>query len=140
MSAERVFAEEVRSAVMDLAQLLRMERSDRTLGTTQISILSRLFKNGPMSQKQIADAERIMASAVARLCVALERRNLISRERHKQDGRRFVVSITSAGRDLILADRALRVDALMISISKLTARERERLASLVGLLVKLAGE
>lgn len=140
MNSERLFAEQIRSAVMDLAQRLRMERSDRTLGTTQISILSRLFNNGPMSQKQIADAERIMPSAVARLCVTLERRDLISRERDKEDGRRFVVSITNGGRDIIMADRGLRVDTLLVSLSKLTLKEKERLSSLLGLLVKITSE
>src|ERR1700759_3980009 len=68
------------------------------LTPSQVSVLSRLDKEGPESASGLAAAEGIKPQSIGATLAALELRELIRRDPDPDDGRRQMVSITDEGR------------------------------------------
>src|ERR1700728_3838812 len=98
-------ASALRIAVMRLARRLRNDRSDETLGISQLSALATLERRGPLSPTALAELERIQPPSMTRVIAALEERELVGRAAHPSDRRQSVIEITPAGRTLVLEDR-----------------------------------
>jgi DNA-binding MarR family transcriptional regulator len=73
----------------------------RELTPSQTSLLSRLGKQGPSSASALAAAERIRPQSAASILAALDERGLIRRRPDPDDGRRQLVSLSPAGRELM---------------------------------------
>jgi len=67
------------------------------------SILGALSEGGPMSQQAIGNYLRIDSATMVAAIDDLEQRDLVRRERHQDDRRRYVVTITAQGEETLEA-------------------------------------
>jgi DNA-binding MarR family transcriptional regulator len=103
-----ILASEIRVAVARLASRLRQEWPPPELGLTKMSILSRCYRLGASSPKDLADAEQVQSPSMTRALAALAEDELVARGPHSTDGRQIIVTITAAGRALVRSDRRHR--------------------------------
>ena len=131
-------ASSLRIAVMRLARRLRAERSDGTLGLSQLSALSTLEHHGPLSPTALAELERIQPPSMTRVIAALEGRGLVERRPHPSDRRQAVIAITVEGRRIVLEDRRRRHAWLCETLDGLTDEEQARLVAALPILEQLS--
>jgi DNA-binding MarR family transcriptional regulator len=129
---------EVRRAVMRLARRLRAERPADALSPNKISVLAHLHRNGPTTPGRLAAAEHQQPQTLTRVFAELERAGLIVRIPDEHDRRRTVLDLTSAGRDALAADMAVRDTWLAAAMAELTEVERELLHLVAPLMERLA--
>ncbi|KGJ71713.1 MarR family transcriptional regulator [Cryobacterium roopkundense] len=104
------------------------------LDSSSFDVLATLLRTGHPHQLAPADLARdamISTSAVAQRLNKLEQRGLIERGANPHDGRGTLVTLTTAGRDLIeeaLPDHLLTEHAI---VSELSAAEQAQLAALL---------
>lgn len=105
------------------------------LTPSQSSMLSRLDKDGPASASELAAAERIRPQSVAAILTALREAGLIQRQPDPADGRRQVVSLTTAGRQRLQGDRKVRQEWLARTLQdRCTEDERQTIIKALALL------
>jgi DNA-binding MarR family transcriptional regulator len=130
-------ASSLRIATMRLARRLRAERSDETLGLSQLSALATLERFGPLSPTALAEQERIQPPSMTRVIAALESRALIEREAHPSDRRQSVIAITPAGSEIVHEDRRRRQAWLARMMEGLEEDEREKVREALPILQRL---
>ena len=126
-----------RIAVMRLSRRLRSERSDETLGLSQLSALSTLMRTGPLSPTALAELERIQPPSMTRVITGLEERGLVERSPHESDRRQSVIAISEPGRAIVLEDRRRRAAWLARRFETLTTEERQQLAAVLPILERI---
>ena len=124
----RPIADRLHSAAIHLLRRLRVE--DKAMGLTapRTSALSVLVFRGPLTMSQLAEAEQVRRPTITRLVDGLERRGLVRRVSHADDGRVQIVEATAAGKRLLQKGRARRVERLMRGIAHLSAEDQQVLA------------
>lgn len=133
------------TAARDLRVLFsRLRRRLRSLGVdddltpSQTAVLTRLWKEGPSSASALAGAERVRPQSMATIVAALEQRRLIARTPDPEDGRRQVVSLTTAGQRRAESDRQVREEWLARAIQeRYSERERRTILDALSLLERL---
>jgi len=105
----------------------------------KLSVLGRLYRLGPTSAATLAGQERIKPQSLTRLLANLEQRGLIKRRADDSDGRRMLIEITPAGREVLTRDMRQRDAWLALAMStELSATEQELLRIAAPLLERLA--
>jgi DNA-binding MarR family transcriptional regulator len=132
-----LLASAFRIAVMRLSRRLRSERSDDTLGLSQLSALAMLARRGPMSPTALAELERIQPPSMTRVIAALEERSLVERAPHPSDRRQSVIAISDSGRQIVEEDNRRRAEWLAQRVERLTNDERRRLADALPILERI---
>ena len=122
---------------MRLARRLRAERSDETLGLSQLSALSSLMRSGPLSPTALAELERIQPPSMTRVITALEERGLVERAPHTSDRRQSVIEITEAGRAIVLEDRRRRAAWLAQRFQTLSVEEQAQIAAVLPIIERI---
>jgi DNA-binding MarR family transcriptional regulator len=134
-------AVELRVAIGRVARRMRQVYAASAGGPsfTELAVLLRLDRDGPVTPSELAGQERVTSQAVAIVVRALEQRSLVIRSPSPRDGRSTVITITAAGR-AILHDREQAVVTGLISAlgESCTRQEQRQLASIVPLLNRLA--
>ena len=87
----------------------------------------------------LAAAEQVRVPTMSRLVASLEARGLVRRVPDASDRRVVRVEATAAGRALLHAGRARRVEALAADVARLSQAERRALVAALPLLETLAG-
>lgn len=129
-------AHELRDTIGRLVRRLRLEPGPPA---PQLTVLSRLDREGAASVSDLAAAERMRPQSMAQTVGDLERAGLVSRRPDPADRRRLFVELTDAGRELLHATRARREGWLTDALEReLTAAERAALAEAVALLGRVA--
>ena len=102
---------EVAAALRDSIGLLRRrlrqvkaERADGGITLPESAALVRLDRGGPATSSALARQEQISPQSMGATLAGLEARGLVGRQPDPADGRRAVISITEAGRQ-VLRDR-----------------------------------
>lgn len=132
-------AHEVRQSVFRLVRRLRQERPDAGLSYSQLVALGWLERDGSMTNADLAAAEGVAPQTMMRTTVELVAGGLISRADNPEDRRQVLLTITEAGRELILEDRRRRDSFLAEAMATtLTPTERELLRLAAGLLDRLS--
>lgn len=127
----RVVLSRLRRRLVDVAET-------HELTPSQLSVLSRLGKEGPASASDLAAAERIRPQSVAATLTALEGRGLVVRRPDPGDGRRQLVSLSPAGRALFDDRRRHREEWLSRALQeRLTESERQTVIDAAALLERL---
>ena len=124
--------------MMRLTRRLRAERSDESLGLSQLSALSSINRYGPLSPTLLAERERIQPPSMTRVIAALESRGLVARDSHPTDRRQAVIGITDTGREVLLEDRARRQAWLAQLLADLSSDELETLRAALPVLERLS--
>lgn len=125
---------------MRLARRLRGQRSDETLSLTQLAALATLVRHGAMTPTALAEHERVQPPSMTRVIAALSERGLVERLDHATDRRQFVITVTPAGKAVVLEDRRRRDAWLTKQLAHFTPEERDVLRRAVPLLERLGEE
>lgn len=135
-TATAELAHELRDTIGRLVRRLRLEPGPPA---PQLTVLSRLDREGAASVSDLAAAERMRPQSMAQTVADLERAGLVSRRPDPGDRRRQFVELTAAGTALLHTTRARREGWLTDALEReLTAEERAALADAVTLLGRVA--
>src|ERR687895_2962664 len=124
---------------MRLARSLRQVREDDSsdLQSNQLSAMAVLLNDGDMLMGELAAAEKVQPPSMTRIVNGLEQRGYVARRPDPRDGRQCLVTLTPAGRELLLANRRRRDEWLTVRFAELDPDERELLRKAVPILAKV---
>ena len=129
----------LRVSVGLLVRRLRQVQAEGDLTMPETSALARLDRGGPTTATALARLEQISPQSMGATLGALEARGLIERRADPQDGRRAVMSVTEAGRQVLHSKRSARAQQLARALSAgFTPAELRELLAAVPLLERLA--
>lgn len=132
-------AETARELRLVVGRLVRRARGREELPAAQVAVIGYLDRDGPMSTSELAQLQRVRHQSMAGTVGQLEELRLVERRPHPRDGRKSLLVLTDAGREVIELQRERRADWLAEAIiAELSEAERERLAEAVRLLGRLA--
>jgi DNA-binding MarR family transcriptional regulator len=132
-------AGELRALLGRLTRRLRQTSVVGELTLPQASVLSLLEREGPATPGALATKERITPQSMGTILVSLEELGLVSRTPDPTDGRRLVISVTEAGRQVILGARRQKEERLAQALAtNFTNEEQQVLRAALPLLERLA--
>ncbi|MFI1393338.1 MarR family winged helix-turn-helix transcriptional regulator [Streptomyces sp. NPDC020681] len=129
---------EIRQGVTRLARRLRAVRAPGALSNNKLGVLGNLYRGGPASPGELAEAEHQQPQSLTRVFAELEADGLVSRARDQRDGRQSVLSLTPAGKDALRREVAERDAWLGSAMGELTETERQVLLLAARLMDRLA--
>lgn len=139
MSSTDDAAHEIRTSLFRLVRRLRQERPEGELSYSQLNVLGWLEREGPMTNAELAAAERVAPQTMLRVTADLVTSEFISKADNPTDRRQILLQITPAGATLVREDRRRRDTFLAQAMtSTLTPTEQELLRLAAGLMTKLA--
>ncbi len=100
------------------------------LTVTQFGVLEVLHHRGALSAGEIAEKVLKSAGNLTLVLANLERDGLISRERDRSDGRRWIISLTAAGRKRVSALFPKVAAAITAEFAHLSRAEQAMLGEL----------
>ena len=122
-----------------LLRRLRQVREAGGLTVPETSALARLDRNGAATSSELARVEQISPQSMGATLSALEARGLVARDPDARDGRRVVLSVTEAGRQLLRDKRDARTEQLAKALAAgFTRQELDQLMTAAPLLERLA--
>ncbi len=122
-----------------LLRRLRQAQAEGELTLPESSALTRLDRGGPATASALAKLEQISPQSMGATLGALEARGLVERRPDPADGRRVVLSVTGAGRDVLRDKRNARTQRLAKALSSgFTPGELGLLMAAAPLLERLA--
>ena len=122
-----------------LLRRLRQVRVEGELTLPESSALVRLDRGGPTTPGELAKLEQISPQSMGATLAALEAHGLVERGPDPRDGRRVVLSVTEAGRAVLLDRRNERTRQLAQALSAgFTPAELSQLMAAAPLLERLA--
>jgi DNA-binding MarR family transcriptional regulator len=134
-----ISAHELRLSVMRLVRRLRRERAEDGLSYQKCAVLGWLEREGPLTNADLATAERVAPQTMMRTTADLVAADLISRTDDPSDRRQVLLRIRPAGVDILEEDRRRRDSFLAKAMAtELTPTERELLRLAAGLLDRLS--
>jgi DNA-binding MarR family transcriptional regulator len=139
LSLEQVAAE-IRGTLASLYRRIRQTKQTGELTLPESSALSRLRHNGPTTGATLAKLEQISPQSIGVTVASLEAKGLIQRSADPADGRRVILSLTSAGDATVEARRSAREQQFTRALSALSADERAQLLQVMPLLERLLEE
>ncbi|KAA8963434.1 MarR family winged helix-turn-helix transcriptional regulator [Mycobacterium sp.] len=133
-------ASDLSLAVMRLARQLRFRRSLSPVSLSQLSALSTLSKEGPMTPGALAVRERVRPPSMTRVIASLADLGFVDRTAHPDDGRQVLVSVSGAGAELLEAERRASQEWLTERLGCLAHADRETLREAADLILFLVDE
>jgi DNA-binding MarR family transcriptional regulator len=122
-----------------LVRRLRQAGADDELTLSESSALARLDRDGATTATALAKIEQISPQSMGATLAALEARGFIERRRDPEDGRRAVISLTTAGLRALRNRRSARTERLAHALSTgFTRAELEHLMAAVPLIERVA--
>jgi DNA-binding MarR family transcriptional regulator len=129
----------LRESVGLLLRRMRQARPEGELTLPESSALTRLDRGGPATPSALAKLEQISPQSMGATLATLEARGLVERRPDPEDGRRAVMSLTEAGRQVLRDRRSARVEQLAQALSTgFTRAELSHLMAAAPLLERLA--
>jgi DNA-binding MarR family transcriptional regulator len=117
---------------------LRQAPVQGELTLPEMSALTRLDRAGPATPGALAKTEQITPQAMGATLGALEQRGLVERHPDPEDGRRAIMSLTEAGRQVVRDKRSARTQQLAQALSdRFTREELEVLMAAAPLIERL---
>ena len=129
----------LRVSVGMLFRRLKQAEPAGDLTMPETSALSRLDRGGPMTSSDLSRQDRVSPQSMGVTVAALEQRGLIARHRDPEDGRRIMLSLSEAGRQVVRDRRGARTEQIARALSDgFTPEELARLRAVVPLVERLA--
>ncbi|HUN31468.1 MAG TPA: MarR family transcriptional regulator [Trebonia sp.] len=129
----------LRVSVGMLVRRFKQAEPDDDLTMPETSALSRLDRGGPMTSSELARQDRVSPQSMGVTVAALEQRGLIARSRDPEDGRRIMLSLTEAGRQVVHTRRGARTELIARALrDSFTEDERAQLRTVLPLVERLA--
>ena len=139
MPASDAAAHEIRTSLFRLVRRLRQERPEGELSYSQLNALGWLEREGPMTNAELAAAERVTPQTMMRATTELVSAGLISRADNPNDRRQVLLKITTSGTTLVRDDRRRRDTFLAKAMdATLTPTEQDLLHLAARLMNKLS--
>jgi DNA-binding MarR family transcriptional regulator len=138
--ADGRLASDLSLAVVRLARQLRFRRPESHVSLSQLSALSTLAKEGPMTPGGLADRERVRPPSMTRVIASLCELGLVARTAHPVDGRQVLVSVSPAGADLIQAERRASQEWLTQRLARLDSEQHQTLLMAADLMSAMVDE
>src|SRR6201987_765931 len=113
----------LRGSIGLLVRRLRQVRPEGELTMPETSALARLDRGGPATPGALAKLEQISPQSMGTTLAALEARGLVERHPDPGDGRRAVMSLTEAGRQVLQDKRNARTQQLAQALAAGFTRE-----------------
>jgi DNA-binding MarR family transcriptional regulator len=136
---ENEVAAALQGAIGLLVRKMRQAQLPGELTLAESSALKRQDKGGPATSSDLAKQDRISPQSMGATLAALEQRGLIGRHRDPGDGRRIVLSISDAGRQMINDRRGARTEQFATALrATFTDGELSQLRAAAPLLERLA--
>lgn len=132
-------AVELRMAIMRTSRRLRVEATTESVTAGQFTVLA-LLGHGPLTLRELADAEHVQAPSMTRTVNGLEAAGLVNRLPHPSDGRQVLAELTAAGREVLTDTRQRRNEWLEKRLAKLSNEERKTLREAAEILRKMAAK
>jgi DNA-binding MarR family transcriptional regulator len=111
------------------------------LSPPEMSALMRLDRGGPATPSALARAEQITRQGMGATLNRLAERGLVERHPDPQDGRRTLMALTEAGRQVVRAQRSARTQQLAgVLAGRFTSGERAVLMAAAPLIERLGEE
>jgi DNA-binding MarR family transcriptional regulator len=144
MTAKSPTAHEVaatlRTSLSLLIRRVRQIKNTGDLSNPESSALARLDRGGPATAAELARQEQISPQSLGATLAALQERGLIERRPDPTDGRRYVLSVTEAGAEVLLHRRSERTEQMAAALdANFTPAELDLLNRAAPLLERLAG-
>jgi DNA-binding MarR family transcriptional regulator len=117
---------------------LRREASEAPVGHGALSALATLTRQGPMRLGELASAEGVSPPSMTRIITVLDEWGHVRRTADPADGRATIVEATASGRQVVMAGREARMNALRLRVDGLLPAEREVLRQALPVLEALA--
>lgn len=136
-STEASLSMELRNATMRMSRRLRAERADTEVTDGQFSVLAYLFQNGPHTPNELAAWEHVSPPSMNHTVNCLQESGYASRSPSESDGRKVLVTLTDAGRELVAETRRRRNAWLQGRLDLLTNAERRVLGEAVSLVAAI---
>ncbi|MBI3226535.1 MAG: MarR family transcriptional regulator [Mycolicibacterium cosmeticum] len=127
-------------AVIRLARQLRFRRPDSPVSLSQLSALSTVAKEGPMTPGALATRERVRPPSMTRVIASLVDLGFVDRSAHPDDRRQVLVAISAAGTDLLEAERKASREWLQQRLAELTPEQRQTLLDAADLMLAIVDE
>jgi DNA-binding MarR family transcriptional regulator len=135
----RDVAAALRVSVGLLMRRMRQVRGDGAPSVPESSALAWLDRCGPAAPSALAKLEQISPQSMGATLSTLEGRGLIERHADAQDGRRVMLSLTDAGRQVLRDRRDARTGQIArVLADRFTPAEIDQLRAAVPLLERLA--
>ncbi|GAB3569195.1 helix-turn-helix domain-containing protein [Amycolatopsis endophytica] len=130
-------AQSLREVLGRAQRALREQGGRRGLTASQTEALGYVFRDGPMTITELAGRQHVRPQSMGATVGVLRERGLVTVSPDPGDGRRKVVAVTDAARDLIAEGRSVRTDWLAKQLETLSPAERQTLAAAHALLDRL---
>ena len=135
----RDVAAALRVSIGLLLRRMRQVRVEGELTVPEISALARLDRSGPATSSALAKLDQISPQSMGTTLSGLEARGLVERRPDARDGRRVVLSVTGAGRQVLRDKRDARTAQLAQALAAgFTDDELRQLMTAAPLLERLA--
>ncbi|TDP98048.1 MarR family winged helix-turn-helix transcriptional regulator [Labedaea rhizosphaerae] len=131
-------AADLKLAIGRIARALRQRHAVGDLTMSEVSVLSRLDREGATTPGVLADQERVRPQAMASTLAALTEKGLVRRRPDAQDGRKVLMSLTAAGTKVLTSRRDESVRHVAAVLAGFTQAEQRKFAAMVPLLERLA--
>ncbi|MFI1914835.1 MarR family winged helix-turn-helix transcriptional regulator [Nocardia sp. NPDC020380] len=136
----RALAGELSLAVVRLTRHLRGRRADAQISLTQLSALATLNREGAMTPGALAAKERVQPPSMTRVIASLSELELVERNPHPTDGRQIIVSLSEAGRALVLDENQAREAWMTDQLSNLSPDQLKVLDEAVSIMKQIVDE
>jgi DNA-binding MarR family transcriptional regulator len=128
-------AVELHELVGNLRRRLREQADAGDLPPSQVAVLRRLERQGPLTVSALARVAGIRPQSMGATVAALQEAGLVTGTPDPADGRQTLLSLTPACRKWIRQNRAAKQDWLLRAIhAELSVREQQELARALALL------
>jgi DNA-binding MarR family transcriptional regulator len=129
---------QVRSTVGRLYRRFRSERPEGSLGDTALSVLTRLYKNGPQTLTQLSEYDHVAPASMSQSVNRLTSAGYAVRTPDPNDRRKVLFSTTPEGAELAIAARIQRNAWLESRLHELSPEDQDAIARACVLLSDIA--
>jgi DNA-binding MarR family transcriptional regulator len=134
-----VLAGELRAVIGKLGRRLREQGNLGDFTSSQVSVLGRLYRDGPATVSSLARSEGMRQQSMGSIISSLQEGGYITGTPDPNDGRQTILSLTEVSRERIRASRVLREDWLVRGIqAHISPTEQKALSKAVEYLQRLA--